>query len=163
MESDGWNQKVIDSALYYTRLYFEFAKSNKTSTWEKLEKLSQEYKEKAWAEYLNIPPNKEDFIWWRLNDYDPSKALSNLKCRTLCIYGELDRLVPPKENKEKMRNYLTQAGIEFEIVTIKGAYHNMQTSQGLNGNNWDWPKVYWQWRKQPKEFMNKIIEFIEKN
>lgn len=163
MESDGWNQATIDSALYYTQLYFEFTKNNKTKTWKKLKKLSQELKEKEWAEYLNIPENKEDFTWWRLNDYDPLKALSGLKCRTLCIYGEHDRLVPPKENQEKMHNYLTQADIEFEIKVIKGAYHNMQTSHGLNGKNWDWPKVYWQWRKQPEEFIDTIIEFIDEN
>ena len=65
-----------------------------------------------------------------------------------------------KSNVKLMRAYLTAAGIEFEVRVIAGTLHDMQTFQGLNGDNWDWPKAYWNWRTQPEIFLNSIIDFI---
>ena len=106
---------------------------------------------KRWAEYINIP-NEKDFVWWRNNNYNPEKDLTNLKCRTLSIFGEYDPLVPPDENLSKMNDYLTRANIDFEIKVIEGTLHDMSTFQELNGDNWDWPNVYWKWRVQPYTF-----------
>ena len=163
MKNDGWDKSSIDSAVSYTELYFQYVRDNSTKTWKKLDKFSKDIKNKDWVEYVNTPENKDDFEWWRNNDYDPEATLKNLKCRTLCLFGEYDPLVPPKENENLMREYLTIAKIDFDIKVIPGTVHDMKTFQGLNGDNWNWPKVYWEWRKQPYSFLDNIIQFLNKN
>jgi len=163
MKNDGWNQSSIDSTVLYTELYFQYARDNSPETWKRLDKFSKEIKSKDWVDYVNIPENKDDFEWWRLNDYNPETTLKSLKCRTLALFGEYDPLVPPKENETKMRNYLNSSGVEFEIRVIEGALHDMRTFQGLNGDNWNWPIVYWDWRVQPKAFINSMTQFLNKN
>ncbi|MGE0567008.1 MAG: alpha/beta hydrolase family protein [Bacteroidia bacterium] len=160
MKNDGWEQTSIDSALAYTKLYFIYAQSNKNTDWKKLENMIEQTQSKPWAEYLNFPENKDDFTWWRLNNFDPKNTLTKIPCRTLAIFGENDVLVPPIENKTKMEEYLTMAGVNFDIVVIEGATHDMRTYHGLNGNNWNWPQVYWQWRIQPTSYIESITEFL---
>jgi len=163
MKNDGWSQSSIDSALVYTELYFQYARDNSPKTWKRIDKFSNTIKSKDWVEYVNIPEDKNDFEWWRKNNYDPETTLKNLNCRTLCLFGEYDPLVPPEENENLMKKYLLMAGIEFDIKVIPGTLHDMKTFQGLNGDNWNWPFVYWEWRVQPKEFINSITQFLNKN
>ncbi len=160
MKDDGWERPEIDAALAYTKLFFTYAETNKNRDWKKLEKMMAQTKSREWADYLNFPEDKNDFKWWRLNNFNPEQTLSKIPCKTLAIFGEYDPLVPPAENEVKMHEYLTKAGIPFEIVVIKGATHDMRTYQGLNGDNWDWPHVYWQWRVQPEDFIASISEFL---
>lgn len=161
MKADVRNQSEIDSALAYTKLYFQFVKDKKNTTWSKLKQLSSEVKNKKWVDYINIPENKDDFVWWRNNNYDPEKTLKNLNCRTLSLFGEYDPLVPPIENVKLMTEYLSASGIQFDIKIIPDAGHDMKTFQELNGENWNWPKVYWQWRFEPKEYLLSIIDFLD--
>jgi len=162
MQGDGWNQTAIDSAISYTKLYFHYLSENSPVTLKNLENQAKQVSRKEWAEYINIPNNK-DFIWWRNNNYNPEVDLNNLKCRTLSIFGEYDPLVPPDENLNKMNEYLSNAGIDFEIKIIEGTLHDMRTFQELNGDNWNWPNVYWKWRIQPYTFIDNITQFLNKN
>jgi len=163
MTEDGWEKTIVDSAVTYTKLYFKYAETNKDKDWKALEKYFNAIKSKEWAEYVNIPngQNDEDIIWWRKNAFDPANYLSNIKCPVLSIFGEKDILVPPKENEAKMDSLLLKSGVPYKIVTIKGCAHDMLTYQGLNGANWDWPVVYWQWRRQPAEFIHTITEWLK--
>lgn len=163
MQQDGWNSNDIDSAVAYTKLYFQFVKDNDPNTWLKLEQEIKNIKDKKWIDFVNIPKNKNDFSWWRNNNYNPEKTLKQLNCRTLSLFGEYDPLVPPKENIKLMREYLASAKVEFEIKVISETLHDMKTFQGLNGDNWNWPNVYWNWRIQPESFLNSITQFINKN
>ena len=61
-----------------------------------------------------------------------------------------------------METYLKQAGVNYKIVTINNCGHDMITNEGLNGADWNWPNIYWQWRKQPQEFVISIFEWIKK-
>ena len=88
------------------------------------------------------------------------KTLKKIKCPVLSIFGEKDVLVPPAENKGKMATYLKQAGVPYKIVTINNCGHDMITNEGLNGTDANWPTVFWQWKKQPPEFANSIIDWI---
>lgn len=163
MINDGWDQASINLAVMYTKLYFKYATDNSPQTWKKLDELSKEIKNKDWVEYVNIPKNMNDFEWWRNNNFDPETTLKNLNCKTLCLFGEYDPLVPPKENEKLMRDYLTIARIEFDIKVIPGTLHDMKTYQGLNGDNWSWPNIYWEWRIQPYSFLDEIILFLNNN
>jgi hypothetical protein len=61
-----------------------------------------------------------------------------------------------------MEYYLTQAGVHYKIITLPNCGHDMITNEGLNGSDWNWPTVYWQWRRQPQEFVNSIVDWIKK-
>lgn len=164
MADDGWDKAVIDSAVAYTKLYFRYVQFNNSKDWKALEKYSEAIKHSEWAEYVNLPngQNDKDVLWWRKNSFDPTDYLKNLRCPVLSIFGEKDVLVPPKENATRMDSLLKLSGAQYKIVTIKGTAHDMLTYQGLNGDNWNFPLVYWQWRRQPKEFTESIIDFINK-
>lgn len=162
MTEDGWDKPIIDSAIVYTKLYFKYVQSNSSKDWKALKKYSEAIRQNEWAEYINLPNGEkdEDILWWRKNAFEPNEYLKKMKCPVLSIFGEKDVLVPPKENEARMDSLLKLSGTQYKIVTIKGAAHDMLTYQGLNGENWKWPVVYWQWRKQPKEFIESIIKFI---
>lgn len=164
MKDDGWESPMIDSAVTYSRLYFKYVQKDNINDWKALEKYANSIKNNEWAEYVNIPSGQkdEDILWWRKNAFDPSEYLKKMNCPVLSILGEKDVLVPPAENKEKMDSLLKLSGQDYKIVVMEGCAHDMLTYQGLNGANWDWPTVYWQWRKQPTEFMQTIIEWIKK-
>lgn len=162
MKSDGWEQSPIDSAVLYTELYFKYVRDKSPKTRRELDIFLKEIENKGWIDYLN-KPNEDDFKWWRNNNFDPEIKLKNLNCRTLSLFGEYDPLVPPEENENLMREYLTLAGIKFDIKIIPETLHDMKTFQGLNGDNWSWPEVYWEWRKQPHSFLDNIIQFLNKN
>lgn len=163
MKNDGWNQVAIDSAVSYTELYFKYTRNNSPKLWKELYQLSEQIKNKGWKEYVNIPEHKDDFEWWRLNDYDPESDLKNLRCKVLSLFGEYDPLVPPENNEQKMRDYLSHANVKFEIKIVEGALHDMKTFQGLSGDNWEWPNIYWEWRVQPLSFINTIVDFVNKH
>ena len=161
MKSDGWNQAAIDAALAYSASYFQFVKDQNNNTWDKLQQLSAKAKNERWAEFIHIPKHKNDFEWWRNNNYNPKTTLENLNCRTLSLFGEFDPLVPPVENVKLMTEYLTKSGVKFDVKVISGVLHDIKTFQGLNGDNWNWPSVYWTWRTEPEEYFASIVAFLE--
>lgn len=163
MMADGWNTQAVDSAVYYTKRYFDYANLRSKRSWKSLMKITDQIRSKPWVNYINIPESPEDLNWWSRNAYDPEKDISNLAIPVLSIFGEYDVLVPPAENERKMKEYLKKAGVQYGVVVIDGVGHDMLTYHGLNGDNWNWPKVYWQWRKQPSEFILLIEEFLRKN
>ncbi|WP_306619557.1 alpha/beta hydrolase family protein [Chryseobacterium ginsenosidimutans] len=162
---EGYSKESINSALRYSGLFFKYIQSNTEKDWNALKKYTTEIKGQKWIDYIDIPQSKtgDDVLWWRKNKYDPKEALSEIKCPVLSIFGEKDVLVPPAENKSKMENYLTKAGVNHKIVIIKDCGHNMITQGKINnGAKVNWPYTYWQWQKQPDEFVNTIFEFIKK-
>lgn len=165
MLEDSWPSSAIDSAVAYTQLYFEYVLSQHPNDWAKLKTHIDQVKNAAWSEYLNLPtgPEDEDITWWRKNAFDPNDYLKTISCPVLSIFGEKDVLVPPQENAGIMDSLLNLSGVKHEVIIIKGTAHDMLTYSGLNGTNWAWPRVYWQWRKQPQEFLNSIITWIKNN
>jgi len=162
MPDDGYEQATVDSAMAYTRLYFNYVRNGKKKERNALEAYGRCIRERDWAEYVNIDLNEADLAWWRMNDYDPSAMLTTMQCPTLAIYGGLDLLVPPAENETRMEELLAKSGAKHEVVTIADMAHDGRSSQGLNGDNWDWPRVFWRWRKQPEEFMERIVHHIDR-
>jgi pimeloyl-ACP methyl ester carboxylesterase len=164
LKDEGYSKESIDSALRYSNLFFKYIQTNNAKDWEVLRTYTSVIKDKKWIDQLDVPQSQtgDDVLWWRKNAYDPTETLKKIKCPVLSIFGEKDVLVPPAENKSKMEAYLTQAGVKHKIVTINNCGHDMiTTTEGLNGADWNWPNVYWQWKKQPKEFVDSIFEWIK--
>jgi len=164
LKDEGYSKESIDSALHYSNLFFKYIQSNDTKDWEALKTYASVIKDKKWIDQLDIPQSQtgDDVLWWRKNAYDPTETLKKMKCPVLSILGEKDVLVPPAENESKMATYLKHAGVDYKIVTINNCGHDMITSEGLNGTTENWPYTYWQWRKQPQEFVNSIIDWTKK-
>ena len=163
MTEDGLEKATIDSAIDYSKLYFKYVQTNNLKDWKSLEKFGSSIKDKSWVEYVNLPKNQndEDINWWRKNDFNPSQNLKNIKCKVLSIFGGKDILVPPQENKSKMDSLLKLSGVKYKIININNCGHDMLSYAGLNGDNWNWPVVYWKWRKQPIEFIDSIVDWIK--
>ncbi|WP_104381743.1 S9 family peptidase [Sphingobacterium sp. HMA12] len=164
LAEEGYSKESIHSALRYSGLFFKYIRNNTTKDWDALQKYTAEIRGQKWIDQVDIPQSKtgDDVLWWRKNEYDPKEALSAIKCPVLSILGEKDVLVPPAENKNKMETYLTKAGVKHNIITIKDCGHDMITQGKMNGTGDNWPYTYWQWQKQPEEFINSIFDFIKK-
>lgn len=163
LTDEGYPKESIDAALHYSQLFFKYIGSNHAKDWDALKTFTAKIKGEKWIDYLDVPQSQtgDDVLWWRKNSYDPKEALTKMKCPVLSIFGEKDVLVPPAENKDKMERYLKNAGVYYKTVTIANCGHDMITKDGLNGADYNWPHMYWQWQRQPEEFFNSIFQFIE--
>ena len=160
MKSDGVTQAAIDSAVEYTRLYFRYARGGSEKNWKSLTGYADLIRDRDWSEYNNIPKDQNEFVWWRNNDYDPTEDLKRVRCPVLAIFGELDVLVPPAENEARMDSLLRLSGSPHTIKIVPHVGHDELRFQGLNGNDWQWPDVYWQWRKRPPIIIETIVKWI---
>jgi len=160
MLGDGLPESSIDSAVEYSKLYFRYATTTARQDWETLRKEADRLSGRSWIGYVNVPPNDSDFVWWRNNDYDPAGDLSKMRCPVLSIFGEKDVLVPPAENETRMDSLLHLSGTPYTIKVIRSVGHDELTFQGLNGSGWQWPAVYWQWRKRPREIVDTMVGWI---
>ena len=81
-----------------------------------VQKLKQEGKQALLA--ANGPDNPQFILFFRkIMDFDPLPVLEKVNCPVLVIYGELDRLVPVAENKDKLEAALKRA--EHPDVTVR--------------------------------------------
>jgi len=71
------------------------------------------------------PDNPRFLLWLRsILRYDPLPALKKVKCPVLAVYGELDRGVPVKENKNILENTLKDGGNQHvQVVILPSADH----------------------------------------
>jgi len=81
-------------------------------------------------ETLNARAARVTKPWFRyFLTYDPSEALSKIKCPVLAVNGEKDLLVTPKENLKAIQKALkTVKNKDFIIKEIKGLNHLFQTA-----------------------------------
>lgn len=163
LADEGFPKESVNAALHYSRLFFKYIDSNAEKDWKALKKYTSEISGQKWIDYVDVPQSKtgDDVSWWRRNKYDPKEALSTIKCPVLSILGEKDVLVPPAENKSKMEAYLAKAGVRHRIITLKDCTHDMITKATTNSADEEWPNSYWKWQRQPEEFVNSILAFIQ--
>ena len=162
MAHDAIDPAVRDSAVAYTKTYFDYVRFPTDAGWVALERFAHAVRGRPWAEYVNLPAGRgdADLKWWGDHAYDPATSLRTMKCPVLALFGEKDVLVPPADNRPRMEALLAGAGVRHRIVVIAGTGHDMLTDQWLNGDRWDWPQVYWHWRRQPPEFVRAIVAFV---
>lgn len=88
--------------------------------------------------------------------YDPAPALEKLQCPALVLFGEKDLQVPPKQNEKPMRDALTKANVEFDVVTFPKANHLFQ--EAVTGS----PSEYASLNKEfVLGFLDKVTEWIK--
>jgi pimeloyl-ACP methyl ester carboxylesterase len=149
LRADEYSEEDIEKALAYTELVFTAAYGDGDR--QELFAKAEDVKSQKWADYVNVVGSDADLDGWRLIRYDPSPVLKRTTIPLLALFGEHDVLVPPQENVDRLRGYLTEAGnSDFTIRVIPGVGHNMETFGTLKGGEWKWPEKYWIWpRKSP--------------
>ena len=81
-----------------------------------VQKMKQEGKDALLA--ANGPENPKFILFFRrIMDFDPIPVLEKVKCPVLVLYGDLDRLVPVSENKDRLEAALRKA--EHPNVTVR--------------------------------------------
>lgn len=159
LRADEFAEEEIQSALAYTRRVFAAAYDG-----EGKQELFGEYeqvKSRKWANYVELVASDADLAGWRLIRYDPISVLEKTKLPLLALFGEFDVLVPPRENVDRLRAYLTKAGNDdFTIHVIPGVGHDMETFGTLRGGEWDWPERYWQWPRKSPQLYPAILTWL---
>ncbi|ACT93143.1 hypothetical protein Dfer_1911 [Dyadobacter fermentans DSM 18053] len=61
-----------------------------------------------------------------------------------------------------MENYLSQANLAHKIVVLPKCGHDMITIESENDDSLNWPANFWRWKRQPQEFADSIVDWIQK-
>ncbi len=143
MRANGESEEVIKRDLRIYRGVYNIVMSNNDSTEadKKLRQLFEEvYTELSDAEKNEIG-DRERYLenqlkillnpWFRyFVKYDPSTALTKVRCPVLAICGEKDLQVPPKENLAAIEMALKEGGNNnYRIAELKGLNHLFQTAE----------------------------------
>jgi fermentation-respiration switch protein FrsA (DUF1100 family) len=97
---------------------FEVARTGEG--WTKLEEATQRATAEGWISYVNPPSSLESLQWnWtNLLSYDPRPALEKVTCPILVLYGKLDTIVSPSENRRRMESALEHAGNRDATIKV---------------------------------------------
>jgi len=159
LRNDGFSAEDIQEAVAYTNQVFEAAYTGQGQA--ELFARRDGVEASAWAEYVDPIGAAADLKGWQLIRYDPAPVLKQTKIPTLALFGELDTLVPPQENVDRMRAYLTAAGNgDFAIHVIPQVGHSMETYGTLKGGEWNWPESYWVWPRKSPELYQTIAAWL---
>lgn len=149
----------------YTTLMFD-AKANEKN-FSRFQQLLTAAEESNWRQLLDdtdIPPNAEaiDDLWVRRHGFNPGKVLSAFDKPYLAIYGEIDWIVPYKENIQLLNNYfsgerarLLKTVIAYKAehgTETKGAYVTLPNDQS-----------YWHFFRISPQVLIEIVDFLKAN
>ncbi|WP_411894566.1 alpha/beta hydrolase [Winogradskyella sp. A2] len=165
----GFNvYKLPESAkvdlIDYTNMMFK-AKATKTN-FDRFKALLANAKKDGWNELLDdtdIPPDVAgiDNLWVRRHNYDPNISLSSFDKPFLAIYGEIDWIVPFKENIERLTQQFKGDRLKLLNITIAhDAEHGTETKgKYININE---KHSYWRFFRISPSVQVSIIDFLMK-
>lgn len=117
-----------------------------------------------WAEQVQLAASPADLEGWRHQRYDPADVLRHTTIPVLALYGAIDTLVPPAENAERMRGFLTEAGNkDVTIRILPRASHNLEWFGDLHTGTWSWPEGYWVWAKKAPGYAETVIGWLREH
>jgi pimeloyl-ACP methyl ester carboxylesterase len=151
---DSLTASDIDRATAFTRIVMQVARG--TAPWSEAQRASQSARQERWRGIVQIPEKESDLAWWRRNDFDEAAVLRRVHVPVYAAFGGADRIVPPGENLEPMRQALAQGGNRrVQITLVPGVGHGLYRYGRLTGHGWKWPSAYWVWSaKAPGVFEN---------
>src|SRR5262249_19098981 len=114
----GFAPEMVVRALAFMDQKFEVARTGQG--WSKLEEAMKRAEGEGWLSYVNAPTSLESLQWnWaNLLSYDPRPALEKLTCPILVLYGQLETIVSPWENRRRMEAALTRAGNRDATIKV---------------------------------------------
>jgi len=157
------NQTKSD-LIEYTNMMFN-AEAN-TSNFARFEELLKSSKQNGWHQLLDdtdIPNSVEEInnLWVRRHNYDPKEILSSFDKPFLAIYGEIDWIVPFKENIERLNELFSSERQDLlNIIIAHDAEHGTETKGKYITIEQD--KSYWRFFRISPIVQIGIIEFLKK-
>ena len=151
--------------LEYTNMMFDSEATE--SNFAKFKELLKSSEKDGWKELLDdtdIPESVKgiDNLWVRRHNFDPAKTLSAYDHPFLAIYGEIDWIVPYKENIQRLKELFPSERSELlTTVTAHDAEHGTETKGkyiSLAGE-----KSYWRFFRISPQVQIEIINFLIKN
>lgn len=162
LEDQGFTKKQVDSAINYTKIYFEAVRGKQD--WSKALEMWQQIKERPWASILQASTEPtSDFNWWKENDINPEEYLRKVNASTLAVFGSADVLVPAAANKNSMETYLSASGKPMKISIIPNLPHGIYHYSTLVGNQFAWPVNFWIWPKRSTMMDEIILDWLKVN
>ncbi|NRB59270.1 MAG: alpha/beta hydrolase [Winogradskyella sp.] len=129
------NENAKEHLKAYTNLMLEAKATQKN--FERFKELLNYSQAEGWRELLDdtdIPKSKDDInnLWVRRHDYDPESALHNFNKPLLAIYGEIDWIVPFKENVDVLHKiYKNEKRKLLKTIIAYDAEHGTETEEKL--------------------------------
>ena len=159
------SSKAKAEIIAYTKLVFS-AKAGAKS-FGRMQELLVQAEQNDWKKLLDdtdIPQSAEsiDSLWVRRHNYDPAKVLSKFKNPFLAIYGEIDWIVPYKENIAELNQFFS--GDRASLLTTVVA-HNAEHGTEVEGNFIKLPnnRSYWHFFRISPQVNLSIIDFLGKH
>lgn len=160
LADQGATAADVERALDYTRAVFHTAYTGRDRG--RLDSLTAAARGQPWASVVQLVESTADLDDWRTIRYDPGPVLRRTRIPLLARFGELDPLVPPAGNRDRMERWLREAGNRDATVRIiPGVGHDMTTFGTLRGGAWRWPESHWVWPRRPPEFHATIVQWLE--
>jgi pimeloyl-ACP methyl ester carboxylesterase len=118
LKADGFTNEVVVRALDFMEQKFDVARTGQG--WPKLQEAMKRAEVDGWLSYVNPPTSLESLQWnWtNLLSYDPRPALEKVTCPILVLYGQLDTIVSPAENRRRMETALKRAGNRDATIKV---------------------------------------------
>ncbi|RNC86382.1 MAG: alpha/beta hydrolase [Winogradskyella sp.] len=153
------------SITEYTSLMFD-AKPT-VDNYDRFKILLDKSKNEGWNELLDdtdVPSSYQaiDSLWVRRHNYDPKNVLQNFNNPYLAIFGEIDWIVPYKENVKTLKDYFSNGRQNLlEVMVAYDAEHGTETKGKyvtLEGNT-----SYWRFFRISPSVQITIIDFLTKH
>ena len=165
LEFYNLSDKAKTDLATYTNLLFESKASEES--FQKFNSLLEDAKADGWMDLLDdtdIPKSVEgiDNLWVRRHRFDPENTLRSFKNPFLAIYGEIDWIVPYKENVAKLNEFFSDERKDLlTVVVANDAEHGTETKGkyiDLGGN-----KSYWRFFRIAPSVQIEIVDFLKEN
>lgn len=138
MKADNFSDAEIAEAVEYTRLQLEVGRTGKG--WDELEKLSREYKERRWLDYVYSPASLDEVkkFWQTDFSIDATNTYKGVGCPVLALFGELDTSTPVVATIANLKRNL-KGSRNVKIVIFPKANHALLQSE--TGGKSELPKI----------------------
>ncbi|NND63486.1 MAG: prolyl oligopeptidase family serine peptidase [Flavobacteriaceae bacterium] len=147
----------------YTNLLFD-AKPNKTN-FNRIQELLKSAETEDWRKLLDdtdVPSSIEtmDELWVRRHNYNPGPQLSEFDKPFLGIYGEIDWIVPYKENIDRLKKLFTgDRNKLLKTVVAYQAEHGTEVKGKFTSLSED--KSYWRFFRISPQVLIEIVDFLK--
>lgn len=149
--------------MEYTHMMFD-AKATEAN-FKRFQELLTSSEQNGWKELLDdtdIPANTNGIndLWVRKHDYDPGRTLSKFSNPFLAIYGEIDWIVPYKENVARLNELFTgDRKTLLHTVVAPYAEHGTETKGVYTTLTND--RSYWRFFRISPSVQIELINFLQ--
>ncbi|MEL6132245.1 MAG: alpha/beta hydrolase, partial [Bacteroidota bacterium] len=161
----GLTDTAIQQVLAYTDLMFDAPATE--ASFLQFQAMLKQAEASGWLELLDdtdVPSTAAgiDSLWVRRHAFDPGKNLAAYSHPMLVIYGEIDWIVPYRENIQRLEELF--AGERRQLLRTVIAYHAEHGTE-VEGDyiKLDGGKSYWHFYRISPQVTVEIVNFLRKN